>query len=207
MRSTSSPKKISHFPTHSPIHWILSVTLLLLIAIGVLLALTVHTQASSSSSPSTAPSSDKTDQQAGILPETTPTGTIAYSNGASTSVTATPTLLPSASQTTHSGVFSLAAGGPLPVPESVLHPTNIARLLLNTTLISIYAGSMTQNPQAGILCVLRENLATGQLTLQIYQSPRINGPLTILAIQHTRLKISDTKGEGYFDLATNTFQW
>jgi hypothetical protein len=104
-------------------------------------------------------------------------------------------------------VFPLTAGGPLPVPESVLHPTNIARLQINTTLISVYAGSMAQNPQAGILCVLRENLTTGQLTLQIYQSPRADGPLTILAIQQTKLKISDSKSVGYFDLATNTFQW
>jgi hypothetical protein len=104
-------------------------------------------------------------------------------------------------------VFSLASGGPLPVPETILHPTNIARLMLNTMLISVYAGSMTQNTQVGILCVLRENLTTGQLTLQVYQAPHVAGPLTILAIQNTKLKLTDTKSEGYFDLTTNQFQW
>lgn len=79
--------------------------------------------------------------------------------------------------------------------------------MLNTTLISVYAGSMTQNPQAGILCVLRENMTTGQLTLQVYQDPHMDGPLTILAIQDTRLKLTATKSEGYFDLTSNQFQW
>ncbi len=204
MRNSSLPKK-SPAQTHVHIHLILAVTLLLLAIIGVFIALTGHRASSPSSlSHTTAPSSEKTDQQAGILPETTPAN---QSTGIPPSATGTPTLLPSTPQPTRSGVFPLTAGGPLPVPESVLHPTNIARLQINTTLISVYAGSMAQNPQAGILCVLRENLTTGQLTLQIYQSPRADGPLTILAIQQTKLKISDSKSVGYFDLATNTFQW
>ncbi len=205
MRNSSLPKK-SPAPSHAQIHWILATTLLLLAAVGVFLALTVHTGASSPSSLAhgTAPSSAKTDQQAGILPETTPAH---QPVGPPPSVSDTPTLSPSTPQPTRFGVFPLAAGGPLPVPESILRPTNIARLQINTTLISVYAGSMAQNPQAGILCVLRENLTTGQLTLQVYQSPRADGPLTILAIRQTKLKITDSKSVGYFDLVTNTFQW
>ncbi len=204
MRNSPLPKK-SPAQTHVHIHWILAATLLLLAAIGVFLALTEHRISSPSSlSHAAAPSAEKTDQQTGILPETTPAN---QPTGIPPSATGTPTLLPSTPQPTRFGVFPLTAGGPLPVPEGILHPTNIARLQINTTLISVYAGSMAQNPQAGILCVLRENLTTGQLTLQIYQSPRADGPLTILAIQQTKLKISDSKSVGYFDLATNTFQW
>ena len=64
---------------------------------------------------------------------------------------ATPTLIPSTPQSTQLGVFPLSSGGPLPVPEAVLQPTNIARVKMGTTLISIYAGSMTHNPQIGTL--------------------------------------------------------
>lgn len=217
MRNSSLPKKTSDSPTRSHIHWILSSTLLLLAGIGVFLAFTANTQTNTHASSksrllqATVPSSAKANQPIGMVPGTTPvgqpTGTPAPSNSTPVSATATPTLLPSTSQPTRSGVFSLAAGGPLPVPESVLHPTNIARLVLNTTLVSVYAGSMAQNPQLGILCVLRESLTSGQLTLQIYQAPHADGPLTILAIQNTKLKLTDTKSEGYFDLATNQFQW
>lgn len=198
MRNSSLPKKASDTPTYSHIHWILSATLILLAGISVFLALTVNTQTGTKSSSSHAATSSSNKTQTGILPGTTSTGT---------PPSVTPTLLPSTLQPTRSGVFSLAAGGPLPVPESILRPTNIARLVLNTTLISVYAGSMAQNPQAGILCVLREGLASGQLTIQVYQAPHADGPLTILAIQNTRLKLSDTKSVGYFDLATNQFQW
>ena len=124
-----------------------------------------------------------------------------------TKVAATPTLVTSTLQHTQLGVFPLSAGGPLPVPESILHPTNIVRVILGSTLVSVYAGSMTRNPQAGILCVLRENLMTGEVHLQVYQGPQLGGALTVLSVQQNVFKIANTKMQGSFDLTTNTFQW
>lgn len=123
-----------------------------------------------------------------------------------TVVASTPPVTPT-TQRTQFGVFPLSAGGPLPVPESVLRPTNIARVMLGSTLESVYAGSMTRNPQAGLLCVLREDMTTGELHLQLYQGPQTEGALTILAVQNNILKIANTKMQGTFNLTTNTFQW
>jgi len=121
-------------------------------------------------------------------------------------VQATPTLIPSTPQSTQYGVFPLSAGGPLPVPESILHPTNIARMQFNSTLMSVYAGSMTHNPQVGILCVLREDVTTGQVQIKMYQAPQAKGALTILAVQKNILTITDsTKAVETFDLNTNQF--
>jgi len=121
-------------------------------------------------------------------------------------VQATPTLIPSTPQSTQYGVFPLSAGGPLPVPESILHPTNIARTMLSSTLISVYAGSMTHNSQVGILCVLREDVTTGQVQIKMYQTPQERGALTILALQKNILTITDsTKVVETFDLNTNQF--
>lgn len=121
-------------------------------------------------------------------------------------VQATPTLIPSTPQSTQYGVFPLSAGGPLPVPESILHPTNIARTMLSSTLISVYAGSMTHNSQVGILCVLREDVTTGQVQIKMYQAPQERGALTILTLQKNILTITDsTKVVETFDLNTNQF--
>ncbi len=140
-----------------------------------------------------------------LQPTITPVHTIVAATP--TSVTATPTLIGSTPQRTQLGVFPLSSGGPLPVPESILHPTNIARVMLGSALVSIYAGSMSSNPQEGILCVLREDLTTGQLHLQVYQGPQTGGALTILSVQKSVLKVTNTKMQGSFDLNTNTFQW
>lgn len=221
MQNSSSTKKRATSPNHSHLHWILPTTLLLLVAIVGILAWTLNAPARMSASsnsgrsqltavtPPAKVTTPLTDTTPGAVPaqSNTQAGQPGNQNGTTTLATATPTLLPSTAQPTQLGVFSLSAGGPLPVPETVLRPTNIARLLLNSTLISVYAGSMAQNTQTGILCVLRENLTTGQLTLQVYQSPQVDGPLTILSIQHTKLKLTDTKGEGFFDLTTNQFHW
>ena len=66
---------------------------------------------------------------------------------------------------------------------------------------------MTQNHKEGILYILSENMTTGQLSLKMYQAPHPEGPLTILSIQQTTLKLTDTKTQGYFNLVTNQFQW
>jgi hypothetical protein len=219
MRNSSLTKKAPASPARLHVHLILTGTLLVLI--GVFLAFTLNSKANTNASSDSglsrrtaiATPSEEASQPSSNIPVTKPglasnqTGTPESANDTTASAPATPTLLPSTPQAARLGVFSLSEGGPLPVPESVLHPTNIARLMLNTTLVSVYAGSMTQNPQVGILCVLRENLTNGQLTLQVYQAPHPDGPLTILAIQNTKLKLTDTKSEGYFDLSTNQFEW
>ena len=146
------------------------------------------------STPVTKPTMSNTKRE---TPTQTPTST----------VSATPTLVPSTPQTVQTGVFPLSSGGPVPVSESILHPTNIARTTLNGSLVSIYAGSLAADPQQGVLCVLRENLTTGQFNIQVYQSPRREGALTILAIQGTTLTVTDSKGRGTFDLASNQFHW
>lgn len=141
-------------------------------------------------------------------PTSTPTHTIPVTpTTVPVTPIATPTLIPSTPQQTQYGVFPLSSGGPIPVPETVLHPTNIARVMLDSTLVSVYAGSMTRNPQVGVLCVLREDLTTGQLNVKMYQAPQASGALTVLAIQKNMLTITDsTKAIRRFNLNTNQFR-
>ena len=196
--------------------WFLLLIAFLFVLCGVLLTFTLHSQASTGVSPQVhATTVTKVPQQASVV---TPVASQASTNKkmgplqptvtpVHTIVVATPTLIASTPQQTQFGVFALSSGGPLPVPESILHPTNIARVMLGSTLVSIYAGSMSSNPQAGILCVLREDITTGQLHLQVYQGPQTGGALTILSVQKSVLKVTNTKMQGFFDLNTNTFQW
>ena len=192
---------------------------LLFIGCSILLMYSMTTQAKTSASsdsgtfqstPMTTPTIGTT---AMSTPVTTPTmpsrlqATPTSIPSPSSAVSATPTLVPSTPQTVQTGVFPLSSGGPIPVSESILHPTNIARTTLNGSLVSIYAGSLAADPQQGVLCVLHENLTTGQFNIQVYQSPRRAGKLTILAIQGTTLTLTDSQGQGIFDLATNQFRW
>src|SRR2546423_14665092 len=82
----------------------------------------------------------------------------------------TPVNTPDAQQTTRVGVFSLSTGGPIPVPANVLHPNNIARIVVNNVLTSIYAGSMTRRPEPGEPAILQVNLVTGPEMRHIYQT-------------------------------------
>ena len=130
----------------------------------------------------TATQGNSNNQKMPLQPVRTPVATVATIHTTPT-VSVTPTLIASTPQSTQYGVFPLSSGGPLPVPESVLRPTNIARVMLNSALISVYAGSMAKNAQAGILCVLREDITTGEMHIQVYQGPQTGGALTILAVQ------------------------
>jgi len=119
----------------------------------------------------------------------------------------TPVNTPDAQPTTHSGVFSLSSGGPIPVPANVFHPTSIARVVANNVLTSVYAGSMARAPETGALAIFQENLVTGQESLHIYQTPQPVGALTILALHNNILTFSAPKIHGTFDLKTNQFQF
>jgi hypothetical protein len=111
----------------------------------------------------------------------------------------------SVQQTT--GIFSLASGGPIPVPANVLHPGNIARVVLHNELMSIYAGAMTRTPTIGAIAILQENLTTGQQSLNIYQTAQPVGSLTVLAIHNETLTISTSAGHGTFNLLTHQFHF
>ncbi len=203
--------------------WFIAVTTLLFVLCGIFLLITLHSEASTKVSPQTHTAiSTVVPKQSPVITPVNNSGSSNKSLGpqqpthipgntvsATPTLTAslTPTLIASTPQHTQFGVFPLSSGGPLPVPESVLRPTNIARGMLGSTLVSVYAGSMTKNPQAGILCVLRENLTTGEIHLQVYQGPQTEGALTILAVQKNILKIANAKTQGSFDLNTNTFHW
>lgn len=196
--------------------WLLAAALLLFVLCGAFLTFALRSEASTTSTPAQTQSAlpTQTPQQSPVI---TPTAT----QGKQTiplqpvhtpvaivpATSATPTLIASTPQNTQFGVFPLSSGGPLPVPESILHPTNIARVMLGSTLVSVYAGSMAANPQAGILCVLRENLTTGDMHVQVYQGPQTGGALTILAVQKSVLTVKNTQTQGTFDLSTNTFHW
>lgn len=190
---------------------------LLFIVCSVLLMYSMTTQASASAGsgkPRQAHMATPTgDTSIASTPVTRPTmssnqqGTPTQTPSPTSTVSATPTLVPSTPQTVQTGVFPLSSGGPVPVSESILHPTNIARTTLNGSLVSIYAGSLAADPQQGVLCILRENLTTGQFNIQVYQSPRREGALTILAIQGTTLTVTDSQGQGTFDLGSNQFHW
>src|SRR5712691_5674700 len=112
---------------------------------------------------------------------------------------------PGAQQTT--GIFPLSAGGPIPVPASVLQPTNIARVVVNNVLMSIYAGSMTRTPAIGALAILQENITTGQQSLHLYQTSQPVGALTILAVQNDILILSTPKASGTLHLGTDQFHF
>ena len=112
---------------------------------------------------------------------------------------------PDARQTT--GVFPLSSGGPIPVPANVLHPTNIARVVVNNVLMSIYAGSMTRSPALGAVAILQENLTSGQQSLHLYQTAQSVGPLTILAVHNDMLTLSTAKAKGTFNLGTDQFHF
>ena len=199
--------------------WLLSLIVLLFVLCSVLLIFAYHSQTTTSvtgisTRTSIATATKMPQKSLAVTPVATqpkPNKTLGPQQptviSVHTAVVATPTLATSTPQHTQLGVFPLSTGGPLPVPESVLHPTNIARAMIGSTLISIYAGSMTSNPQIGILCVLRENLTTGELHLQVYQGPQTGGALTILSVQNNILKIANTKMQGTFDLTTNIFKW
>jgi hypothetical protein len=105
------------------------------------------------------------------------------------------------------GVFSLSAGGPIPVPANVLHPTNIARVVVNNVLTSIYAGSMTRTPSIGALAILQENLTTGEQSLHFYSTSQPMGEITILAVQNGMLTFSTPNARGTFDLSTKQFHF
>lgn len=195
---------------------LLLVPALLFVLCGVFLTFalgsTVSTAKVSPQTPTAIPT-EKLQQTSGITPiasqgsSTKQMGPQQLTTTPARIVSATPTLVPSTPQQTKLGVFPLSSGGPLPIPEGVLHPTNIARVMLHSTLFSVYAGSMTRNPQAGVLCVLQEDITTGALHLQMYQGPQVGGALTILAVQKNILKLTNAKMQGSFDLSTNTFRW
>lgn len=226
MQKQTTPKKRST-SRHSRIRpiWFLSLVAILFVLCGVLLIFAHRSQASTGivgvSSQTPIAIATKAPQQSSLMTPTAsktnsktlgpqqPTMTPVHPiiTAIPTLAVSTPTLIASTPQQTQFGVFALSSGGPLPVPESVLHPTNIARVMLGSALVSVYAGSMASNPQAGILCVLREDLSTGALHLQMYQGPQTGGALTILSVQKSVLKITNTNMQGSFDLNTNTFQW
>jgi hypothetical protein len=105
------------------------------------------------------------------------------------------------------GVFLLPAGGPIPVPANVLHPTNSARIVLKNQTTSIYAGSMAQSPSIGALVILQENLLSGQQSLHIYQTSQPVYALTILAIKDNIITLSTPSTKGTFDLGTDQFHF
>lgn len=113
--------------------------------------------------------------------------------------------IPSLHQTI--GIFPLASGGPIPVAANVLHPANIARVVLHNQLISIYAGSMTRTPSIGAIAILQENLTTGQQSLNIYQTSQSVGTLTILAVHNETLTFSTMNGRGTFNLITHQYHF
>lgn len=103
------------------------------------------------------------------------------------------------------GVLPLSAGGPIPVSANVLHPTNIARMVVDNVLVSIYAGSMVRTPTIGVLAILRENLTSGEQSLHLYQTAQPVGALTILTAHNGVLTFSTPKANGTFNLGTNQF--
>lgn len=103
------------------------------------------------------------------------------------------------------GVFPLAEGGPIPVPANVFRHTNIARVILNDMLTSIYAGAMTRAPDIGALAILQENLKTGQQSLHIYQTRQRVGALTIVSVHGGMVVVDTARGRGEFDLGRGVF--
>lgn len=122
---------------------------------------------------------------------------------APTSIRTDVTMTVNAQQMT--GVLSLSAGGPIPVSANVLHPTNIARMVVDNVLVSIYAGSMVRTPGIGVLAILRENLTSGEQSLHLYQTAQPVGALTILTAHNGVLTFSTPKANGTFNLGTNQF--
>ncbi|HZU67711.1 MAG TPA: hypothetical protein VFA09_10590 [Ktedonobacteraceae bacterium] len=113
---------------------------------------------------------------------------------------------PIAQQT--AGVLPLSVGGPIPVPANVFHPTNIARVIVNDVMMSIYAGSMARAPDTGALVILRENLKTGQQSLHMYETTKGVGALTIVGVRNGVVMLDAGNGErGEFDLGRGEFRF
>ena len=205
MQKQILPKKhdTSSRRSHFRSLWLLAAALLLFVICGAYLTFTLRSEASTTS---ISVQATHVAQTMPLQPVRTPVATVSTIHTTPTAPV-TPTLIASTPQSTQYGVFPLSSGGPLPVPESVLRPTNIARVMLNSTLISVYAGAMANNAQAGILCVLREDVTTGEMHIQVYQGPQTGGALTILAVQKNVLSIKNMSTQGTFDLNTNTFHW
>ncbi len=180
-------KRVTDLNRPSRLQWRWMIVWFAVVIAGVTLVIFAHTLASSQQQKSTDGSTTQvTNTYAPLL---------------------TPMNTPDAQQTTQVGVFSLSSGGPIPVPANVLHPNNIARVVVNNVLTSIYAGSMTRAPETGALAILQENLVTGQESLHIYQTPQPIGALTILALHNNILTFSAPKAHGTFDLKTDQFQF
>jgi hypothetical protein len=113
----------------------------------------------------------------------------------------TPTSVPQV----NTGIFSLANGGPIPVPANVFKPVNIARTVLNSEIYSIYAGSMARQPDVGALVVLQENNQSGQQSVHLYQFPHHKGALKIVNLQQNIVTFTTRQGQGSFNLLTDQF--
>jgi hypothetical protein len=146
---------------------------------------------------------------------------IGHNSQTSTSNTAKTSIAPEVTTTSHAlllhgatnssqpttGVFSLSAGGPIPIPANVLRPTNIARIVRKNEITTIYAGSLVQTPTTGVLAVLQENLTTGQQSLHLYRTTKPAHALTILSIHQNIVAFSSPTAKGMFNLDSHQFQF
>ena len=193
IRKKHPTKRVTDLNRPSRLQWRWMIAVFALVIAGVTLVVFAHTLASSQQQNSK--DGSKMQVASTSTPLLTPMNTPDSQN------------TPDAQQTTQVGVFSLSSGGPIPVPANVLHPNNIARVVVNNVLTSIYAGFMTRAPETGALAILQENLVTGQESLHIYQTPQPIGALTILALHNNILTLSAPKAHGTFDLKTDQFQF
>jgi hypothetical protein len=74
----------------------------------------------------------------------------------------------------------LGAGVPVPVPPSVLQPRNGWLVSDGRTLVAVYAGAAGDDPSAGRLVIVRQNLAAGRQTVRTID-PKATGALHITA--------------------------
>ena len=182
----------------------------------MLLTFTLHSQASTGVSPQVhATTVTKVPQQASVV---TPVASQASTNKkmgplqptvtpVHTIVVATPTLIASTPQQTQFGVFALSSGGPLPVPESILHPTKYCAgdAWLNTCFYICWL-NVKQPTSRYSLCLTRRYY-DGSVTPTSVSGTSNGRCINNSLGPEKRTESHEYEDARFLDLNTNTFQW
>lgn len=105
----------------------------------------------------------------------------------------------------------LGSGVPVPVPPSILQPRNGWLVSDGRTLVAVYAGAAGDDPSAGRLVIVRQNLVAGRQTVRTIDA-RATGALQITAaplgssVETGRIHLRTAHGRVlHFDLGTESF--
>lgn len=107
----------------------------------------------------------------------------------------------------HEGVSTPQALGGAPVPISAARAkiTNLWMGQFGQNYVSVYAGSVTTDPQQGALWVATINPQTGESTQQEFDTPQKLGALNITSVTGPTVAFTYPGGKASFDLQNKHF--